>query len=53
MSERMKSLLKLLLLTGQRNGEVAGAKWEEFDLREKWWTIPGTRTKNKKRHQVF
>ena len=53
MSERMKSILKLLLLTGQRNGEVAGAKWEEFNLREKWWTIPGTRTKNKKRHQVF
>ena len=53
MSEAMRSLLKFLLLTGQRNGEVAGAKWEEFNLRSNWWTIPGTRTKNKKSHQVF
>jgi integrase len=53
MSESMKSVLKFLLVTGQRNGEVAGAKWEEFNLRDKWWTIPGTRTKNKKSHQVF
>lgn len=53
MSEGMRLILKLLLLTGQRNGEVAGARWEEFNLRQKWWTIPGTRTKNKKNHQVF
>ena len=53
MSESMRSVLRFLLVTGQRNGEVAGAKWEEFDLRGKWWTIPGTRTKNKKSHQVF
>lgn len=53
MSEPMRSLLKFLLLTGQRNGEVAGAKWEEFNFRSNWWTIPGTRTKNKKSHQVF
>ena len=53
MSESMRSVLKFLLVTGQRNGEVAGAKWEEFNLRDKWWTIPGTRTKNKKSHQVF
>jgi len=53
MSESMRSVLKFLLVTGQRNGEVAGAKWEEFNIRAKWWTIPGTRTKNKKSHQVF
>jgi integrase len=53
MSEAMRSVLKILLLTGQRNGEVAGAKWGEFNFREKWWTIPGARTKNKKSHQVF
>ena len=53
MSESMRSVLKFLLVTGQRNGEVAGAKWEEFNIRSKWWTIPGTRTKNKKSHQVF
>jgi integrase len=53
MPEGMKLSLKLLLLTGQRNGEVAGAKWVEFDLREKWWTIPSARTKNKKSHRVY
>lgn len=53
MSESMRSVLKFLLVTGQRNGEVAGAKWEEFDMRTKWWIIPGTRTKNKKSHQIF
>jgi integrase len=53
MSESMRSILRFLLVTGQRNGEVAGAKWEEFNIRSKWWTIPGTRTKNKKSHQVF
>ncbi len=53
MSESMRSVLKFLLVTGQRNGEVAGAIWEEFDLRTKWWIIPGTRTKNKKSHHVF
>ena len=53
MPERMKSILKFLLLTGQHNGEVAGAKWEEFNLHKRWWTIPSTRTKNKKSHQVF
>ena len=53
MPEGIKLVIKLVLLTGQRNGEVAGARWEEFDLREKWWTIAGTRTRNKKSHQVF
>ncbi len=53
MSEGTRQALKLLLLTGQRNGEIAGAEWKEFDLSRKWWTIPGARTKNKKEHRVF
>lgn len=53
MSEGTRLALKVLLLTGQRNGEVAGAKWQEFNLREKWWTIPAARTKNKKSHRIF
>jgi integrase len=38
------AVFKILLLTAQRRGEVAGAKWSEFegDL----WTLPGDRTKN-------
>ncbi len=37
---------KLLLLTGQRVGEVSGARWAEIDLAAKSWTIPATRAKN-------
>lgn len=53
MSEGTKLAIKLLLVTGQRTGEVAGAKWKEFDLINKWWAIDGMRTKNKKSHRVF
>lgn len=53
MSEGTRLILRLLLLTGQRNGEVVGAEWGEFDLNNQWWVIPGARTKNKKNHRVF
>lgn len=53
MSEGTRLILKLLLLTGQRNGEVVGAEWKEFDLNKQWWIIPGERIKNKKTHRVF
>jgi integrase len=39
-------LTKLLLLTGQRVGEVKGIRWEEIDLRERVWNLPGERAKN-------
>ena len=38
--------LKLILVTGQRPGEVREARWDEFDLAAGWWTIPGERRKN-------
>jgi integrase len=49
-------LFKVLLLTGQRRGEVAGMRWGE--LRElhtdaaAYWELPGTRTKNHQAHIV-
>ena len=39
-------LIRLLILTGQRRGEVAGMQWSELDLKEARWTIPGDRAKN-------
>jgi integrase len=45
-------LYQLLLLTGARKNEVAGAKWEEFDLRKKIWTIPPERFKSNASHLV-
>lgn len=39
-----KLALRLILLTGCRGGEVAGALWSEIDAGV--WHIPGNRTKN-------
>jgi integrase len=38
-------LYKLLALTGLRLGEVCGARWSEFDIERREWTIPATRMK--------
>ena len=43
---------KLIILTGQRRGEVAGMRWSELDLDNATWTIPATRSKNATRHVV-
>lgn len=40
------TIVELLLLTGQRSGEVIGMRWSELDLKGKAWRIPGQRTKN-------
>ena len=47
-------LVKLLILTGQRLGEVAGMRRAELDLRGKSpsWTIPAERVKNGREHVV-
>lgn len=43
---------RLLLLTGQRRSEVAGARWNEIDAQKAEWTIPASRAKNGKAHIV-
>lgn len=46
--------MKLLVITGQRRGEVIGIRKDELDLTEgdAWWTLPGERTKNGLPHRV-
>jgi integrase len=44
--------LELMILTASRVGEVLGARWDEFDLRAKLWTIPKERMKSGKEHRV-
>ena len=44
--------IKLLILTGQRRGEVFDADRSEFDLKAKLWTIPRERAKNDVAHLV-
>jgi integrase len=45
-------LLRMLLLTGQRHREVADARWSEFGLEEKVWTVPPERFKSDATHRV-
>ena len=52
MANGTKLVLKLLLVTGQRKGEVAQAEWSEIDLDQRWWTISSEKTKNKRVHRV-
>ena len=44
--------LEFLILTATRTGEVIGARWDEFDLAEKLWIVPGTRMKAGREHRV-
>ncbi|NJD37371.1 MAG: DUF4102 domain-containing protein [Geobacter sp.] len=53
MSESMKRILKLVLVTGQRPGEVAGMHSSEIDESGNWWVIPAERMKNKRPHAVY
>jgi integrase len=45
-------LFRMLALTGQRKSEVAEARWREFDIRHKLWTIPAERMKADAGHEV-
>lgn len=49
---RQAAAIRLLLLLGQRNSEVAGMRWEEVDLEAGEWTIPRARFKGKRDHLV-
>jgi integrase len=43
---------KLLLVTGQRRGEISKAEWTDIDLERKVWHIPEKNSKNGKVHNV-
>jgi integrase len=45
-------IIKLMMLTGQREAEVAGMTWDEIDLDASTWTLPKGRTKNGREHAV-
>ena len=50
--QHLQVMFKLMLLTGQRPSEVRMLPWKEIDFQTGWWTIPGSRAKNKKTHRV-
>ena len=47
-----KLALEFLILCASRTSEVLLAKWKEFDLEAKVWTIPAARMKAGETHQV-
>ena len=50
--ERLSHVITLLLLTGQRRGELALAKWSDLDLKERTWAIRDENAKGGRGHVV-
>jgi integrase len=44
--------LEFTILNAARTGETIGARWSEFDLDARTWTIPALRMKSKREHRV-
>jgi integrase len=51
-SKACQRIIQLCLVTAQRVGEVSGMRRDELDLKNKLWSLPGTRTKNSFPHSV-
>ena len=51
-NQQAANVIRLLLLTGARKGEVLAARWDQFDLRAGVWTKPGATVKQKTTHVV-
>jgi integrase len=46
------NVIRLLLLTGARRGEVLSATWDQFDLGAGVWVKPAATTKQRRLHRV-
>lgn len=46
------NIIRVLLLTGARRGEVMNARWEHFDLDSGIWVKPSAHTKQRREHRV-
>lgn len=52
MTESLRRVIRLLLVSGQRVGEVTGMERGELDLERGLWVIPASRSKNGRQHEV-
>jgi integrase len=50
--QQAANIIRLLLFTGARRGEVLSARWDQFDIQAGTWTKPGATTKQKTAHHV-
>jgi integrase len=46
------TIVKLLMLTAQRASEITGLRWEEVDFGRGVISLPGSRTKNGRPHEI-
>jgi hypothetical protein len=46
------TIVKLLMLTAQRRDEIGGLEWSEIDVHAKMISLPASRTKNNRPHDV-
>jgi len=51
-NQQIADILRLLLFTGARKGEVLSATWDQFDLRAGLWVKPHNATKQRREHRV-
>jgi integrase len=52
MEPNVRRILKLMLVTAQRRGEVVGLHAEEIDYKKRLWTLPAERAKNGREHLI-
>lgn len=50
--QQAANIIRLLILTGARRGEVRAARWDQFDLTAGVWSKPPSSTKQNKPHRV-
>jgi len=51
-SQLPADLYRLAILTGQRRGEIGGMQPQELNLRDRVWSLPAARVKNKRAHKL-
>ncbi len=44
--------LRMAIYTGLRDGSIRGGQWKEIDFEKCIWTVPASRMKSRKEHQV-
>ena len=51
-SEPVRLAIEFVILTAARSGEVRGARWSEFDLEARMWSISAERMKAGRLHRI-
>lgn len=51
-NKKAANVIRMLILTGARLGEVLKAEWSQFDLDKGVWIKPSSHTKQKRKHIV-